>query len=198
MYDLQAIDFEIDHIVVVVPDLDTAAVRIHEVSGLQAQPGGKHPGHGTENWIIPLGPNYLELLSVVDQAEAAGSAFGGWASDRLSRGAPGVDLICLRTSDLIGLAERLSLDPLAMSRQLPDGTTLSWRIAGLEESLGSQGVPFFIEWDSMMSHPGMMQSNHGVTTTGITDVDIAGGVAMVNLNGAEKDVTEIVRLALNG
>jgi hypothetical protein len=32
-----------------------------------------------------------------------------------------------------------------MSREAPDGSTLRWRIAGLDEAL-SESLPFFIQW----------------------------------------------------
>src|SRR5437764_15398189 len=61
----------IDHVVWGVEDLDRAAAGVRERHGLASVPGGRHPGWGTANRIIPLGPSYLELLAVADAAEAA-------------------------------------------------------------------------------------------------------------------------------
>jgi Glyoxalase-like domain len=53
----------IDHIVWGVDDLDRAAAQVQERYGLASVPGGRHPGWGTANRIIPLGPSYLELAT---------------------------------------------------------------------------------------------------------------------------------------
>ena len=42
--------------------------------------GGRHPGWGTANRIVPLGDTYIELVTVVDEAEAAQSPFGRWVA----------------------------------------------------------------------------------------------------------------------
>jgi hypothetical protein len=38
--------------------------------GLASIEGGRHPGWGTANRIIPLGDAYIELVTVVDDEEA--------------------------------------------------------------------------------------------------------------------------------
>ncbi len=45
----------IDHIVWGVDDLDRAAAEVQERYGLASVPGGRHPGWGTANRIVPLG-----------------------------------------------------------------------------------------------------------------------------------------------
>ena len=72
----------IDHVIVVVDDLDAAAARLLDEHGLASLPGGRHEGHGTGNRIVPLGPDYLELMAVVDADEAVGSPLGAWVAER--------------------------------------------------------------------------------------------------------------------
>ena len=72
---------ELDHVLVAVADLATAAREIEEQYGLVLLEGGRHPGWGTANRIVPLGESYVELVAVVDPAEAAESAFGRWVSE---------------------------------------------------------------------------------------------------------------------
>src|SRR5262245_53549604 len=60
----------IDHVILLAADLDHAAARLLKTHGLASLPGGRHPGHGTGNRIVPLGDSYLELMGVVDEVEA--------------------------------------------------------------------------------------------------------------------------------
>ena len=48
--------------------------------------GGRHPGHGTANRIVPLGSSYIELMAVVDRVEADSSPLGSWVERRLVDG----------------------------------------------------------------------------------------------------------------
>ena len=53
-----------------------AGRRMLERHGLGSVPGGRHHGWGTANSIVPLGPAYVELVAVVDEAEAQASDVG--------------------------------------------------------------------------------------------------------------------------
>ncbi|MEA1903148.1 MAG: VOC family protein [Actinomycetota bacterium] len=137
-------DLAIDHLVLCAASLDDAAAAVGDRLGALSVPGGLHTGLGTENRIVPLGPNYLEILAIADAVEASTNPFGRWAGER-TEGELAVDAVCLRTSNLDSVCSRLGLDPTPMSRIRPDGVELSWRVAGIEEALNN-GLPFFIEW----------------------------------------------------
>ena len=62
-------------------DLQAAAREIEARYGLTSVEGGRHPGWGTAKRIVPLGEIYLELVTVIDEAEAAQSPFGGSVAD---------------------------------------------------------------------------------------------------------------------
>lgn len=70
---------QIDHIVIGVRDLGAAA-QFEDRYGLTAIEGGRHPGWGTANRLVPLGAAYLELVTGVDEAEASNSDFGRLAT----------------------------------------------------------------------------------------------------------------------
>ena len=72
---------ELDHVLIAVADLATAGREIEARYGLVSIEGGRHPGWGTANRIVPLGDAYLELVTVVDEAEAARSSFGSWVAE---------------------------------------------------------------------------------------------------------------------
>lgn len=147
---------EIDHVVFCVPDLDLAGEHLSKQYGFVSHPGGRHPGHGTTNRIVPLGASYLELVAVVDAAEAAQSRFGSWVRENATD-PPTAHALCLRTDDLDEICARLGLEPVTMTRDTPYHVTLRWRLAGLEQTLEGQ-LPFFVEWDIPGdAHPGRMQ-----------------------------------------
>ncbi len=162
----------IDHVIVCVPDLDEAARRFQERYALESVPGGRHVGLGTANRIVPLGSNYIELLSVVDESEARGNMFGRWVIGTIHDNPWRPAALCLRTEVIEGLAERNELEVQEMSRALPDGTLLSWRLAGLHDAM-IRGVPFFIQWSVDVSE-----------LPGSSDINTAGPIEEVHLGGS--------------
>ncbi len=163
-----------DHVVIPVTDLDTAAARMSGEHGLASTAGGRHPGHGTGNRIIPLGPDYLELMAVVDRDEAAGSPMGRWVTASAAEG-DRIGALCLRTDDIEATASRLGLEPMAMSRRTPEGVLLSWRLAGVDRAF-TEGLPFFIQWDTP-DHPGTTPCRHEARPLGIKWLEFGADTA---------------------
>jgi hypothetical protein len=60
----------IDHVIIAVRDLEGARENWLRL-GFTPTPRGRHIGQGTGNYCIMFGPNYLELLGIVDPAEGA-------------------------------------------------------------------------------------------------------------------------------
>ena len=172
---------EFDHVILAVTDLDDAAAIMRRAHGLESLPGGRHRGHGTGNRIIPLGSSYIELMAVVDPDEAQGSPLGRWVVDAVRRDHQ-KRALCLRTDDIGGVAARLGVEPLPMSRVRPDGVEMSWRLAGLDQML-VEGSPFFIQWQvDDANHPARSMVAHQIDPGGITWVEI----------GNQSDVIEAV------
>jgi len=155
----------IDHVLLAVRDLDSAASWIREQHGLTALPGGRHPGAGTANRIVPLGDDYLELIAVVDRDEAAASPL----RERLAA-APETGAVlatwAVRVTDLDALKQRLgdagvaTEGPLPGSRLRPDGVLLEWRTLRVGSGL-EPVIPFFIEWKiDADQHPGATPVEH--------------------------------------
>ena len=146
------VGLELDHVIFAVADLDASASELAREHGLESTPGGRHPGWGTANRIVPLGDTYLELIAVVDESEAAASAFGRWVLE-----APGAFRPlgwAVRTDDLDSVADRLGLATADGSRLTADGANLRWRYAGAGEAIARPPLPFFIEWDPGSPFPG--------------------------------------------
>lgn len=179
--------------IVVTDDLESHGRRLDEDHGLGSVDGGRHEGHGTGNRIVPLGGDYVELMAVVDDGEAVASPLGRWVTDRVASGG-GPSAVCLRTDDLDAVCRRLGLEPMPMSRARPDGRVVAWRLAGLEEALGPEAMPFFIEWEGDgADHPGAMEVAHRVPVTGIAAVEIGGDSDAVHqrLGGPVTGVTPV-------
>jgi catechol 2,3-dioxygenase-like lactoylglutathione lyase family enzyme len=164
----------LDHVVYAVRDLDEAAARLRRELGLDSVPGGRHPGWGTGNRIVPLGDDYIELIAVIDPDEAAEHPFGR-AVLVATEGGDGLFAISVATDDIEGVAARLGLEVRPGERARPDGTVLRWRSAGADDPRRERWLPFFISWDLPPEmHPGRARSGHGVHASRIAWVEVAG------------------------
>lgn len=169
----------IDHVLLAVRDLDQAAAWISERHGLKALPGGRHPGAGTANMIVPLGDDYLELIAIVDPAEAAASPLGGRVAGAPETGAK-LATWAVRVTDLDAVKERLSAagvgteGPRSGSRLRPDGVLLEWRTLHVGDGL-EPAIPFFIEWNVPAGeHPGAQAVEHPAGTVLLRGIRLAG------------------------
>ena len=140
----------VDHLVYATPDLKAGIDAIERLLGIRATPGGQHPGAGTRNALVALGPaSYLEIIGPdPEQPRPPGPRrFGidGLKVPRLAAwAAKGQDL-----ERLVADAARngVKLGPVGSgSRKRPDGVLLSWRFTSPATVLGDGIVPFFIDW----------------------------------------------------
>ncbi|HEX6254217.1 MAG TPA: VOC family protein [Euzebyales bacterium] len=164
----------IDHAIIAVNDPASWAARVRARAGLTAVPGGRHVGTGTGNWIVPLGDAYLELMTVVDDAEAQDSPLGRWVIEQTRHG-DRLAALCLRTDAIDEIADRLGLTPEAMARRTEDDVELRWRLVGLDAALSGHQLPFFIQWDTDDGrHPGRMPAEHVNAPSGIPWIEFGG------------------------
>ena len=144
---------DVDHVVVAVPELDTAVRDFEDSYGLVSVEGGVHPGWGTANRIVPLGNAYLELIAVVEPAQVDQNPLGP-----LLRGIPPGETRLLawvaRPDDIDEVAMRLGIEAESGSRVRPDGSEIRWRIAGMRQAVAEPCLPFFIEWSKGTELPG--------------------------------------------
>jgi hypothetical protein len=166
-------ELRLDHIIYAVSDLEVAAARFRDDFGLESVVGGRHPGWGTANRIVPLGHEYVELVAVVDSEEAAASEFGRPVMAAVANGQRLMGW-AVATDDLAAIAKRLDLEVTMGSRTRPDGSSLRWRLAGVGQALAARGLPFFIEWDvPPRLHPGAAVVEHRVSPRGIRWIEVA-------------------------
>lgn len=140
----------VDHLVYATPDLELGVRRAEALLGVEAVPGGAHPGLGTRNALIGLGKGtYLEIIGP-DPQQPEPERARPFRIDELEK--PVLVTWAVRVSGLaevvIGAAERgLDLgDVIEGARERPDGTRLSWRVTDWFMMHGEGVVPFFIDW----------------------------------------------------
>jgi hypothetical protein len=149
----------LDHFMLAAPDLEAATADFERRAGVKPTEGGRHPGQGSRNVLAALGGRcYLEIIGP-NLAQERTNNF----SEVLSRlAAPVLLKYAVQTSDIDATHKRaveLGLWPLAssgarasgpfaMSRAVPGGGLLTWRLLLLGSDKYDGCVPFFIQWDS--------------------------------------------------
>src|SRR5512132_1704044 len=162
----------IDHLVIVVKDLDQAA-RDYRQMGFTVVPGGQHPV-GSHNVLISFADgSYLELIAFYREAVD----HRWW--DPLQKGERLVDF-CLQTDDLRGDTNKLQEagvainNPVPWSRKRPDGYELKWLLSLATGS--DRGVaPFLIEDVTPRTERIPQEFNHRNSIVGIEKITVAVG-----------------------
>ncbi len=170
-----------DHAVVAVRDLDRAIEYYRDTLGLDARPGGWHPGRGTRNGIVRFGLDYLELIAVENAAEAIARGAGGpELVSFLERREGGLVGYCLATDGIDQLARHVAQEglpaegPFAMERARPDGRVLEWRLLVPGGVSWRRPWPFMIQWgqDDAVRLSWEQPGSHALGATGVAGVSI--------------------------
>jgi hypothetical protein len=140
----------LDHLVYATPDLTRGIDELDRLLGVLATPGGQHPGLGTRNALIALGPDsYIEIVAP-DPGQPAPSTPRWFGIDELvySRlvtwAAKGTGLERLHAD---AVRNGIPLGAVASgSRKRPDGVELSWQLTNPRASVADGVIPFFIDW----------------------------------------------------
>jgi hypothetical protein len=181
----------IDHLVILVDELDAAVARYRRL-GFTVTPGGKHP-RGTHNALVPFQDgSYLELIAFwepdYDQHQ--------WHK-YLATGGGLIDY-ALGTDDLAGEIATLRdrgvryTEPRDGARSRPDGVEVVWKTAA-PAAEAETALPFLIEdvTDRTLRVPGGEAAEHANGVRGIDrlvvavdDLEAIGG-RYASLVGAE-------------
>jgi Glyoxalase-like domain len=147
---------QVDHLVYATPDLNLGIETAEKLFGVRATPGGQHPGLGTRNALIALGPaTYFEIIGPdPDQPRPSGSRRFGIdelkAPRLLTWVAKGKSL---ETFAVDAKAHGVDLGAVIPgSRKRPDGVVLSWRYTDPQTILADRLIPYFIDWGAS-PHP---------------------------------------------
>jgi len=146
----------LDHLVYVTPDVDSTIERLEQLLSVRAAIGGQHPGWGTRNALLSLGPTaYLEIMGP-DPSQPEPKQPRPFGMDTMSR--PRLVTWVARTDDIqsvIDKAKRQELDlgdPQEKSRTKPDGSVLKWTMTDLRKNRKDGAIPYFINWGDS-GHP---------------------------------------------
>jgi len=141
---------KLDHLVYIVPDLDDAMSEFERRLGVAPRPGGRHPGLGTCNAILPLeGETYLELMAI-DREGPTPANPRPFGLDELQHAR--LATWAVRSHDIdsdVARARERGFDPgivIGMSRDAPGGASLRWHLSIRREAFGDGLVPFVIDW----------------------------------------------------
>jgi hypothetical protein len=146
----------VDHLVFATPDLDSTVADVKRRLGVRPSPGGAHPGRGTRNALLALGPRcYLEIVGP-DPEQSTPAAPRWFGIDGLS--GPRLVAWAANTGDLEGIVAEgnrggVGFGPITSGqRTRADGVTVRWRFTD-PTTLHDEGlIPFFIDWGSS-PHP---------------------------------------------
>jgi hypothetical protein len=155
---MPSVPADLDHILLGADDLEHGINWMQERSGVRAIFGGVHPGRGTRNALLSLGPRrYLEIIAP-DPQQASATSGNDMAHRLRTIQEPRLIGWAAHTSDLAGLVQKAIAagipieDPRDGSRVRPDGKTLQWKSFALKKDFDG-ALPFFIEWNINSVHP---------------------------------------------
>ena len=155
---------KVDHLVYATPDLESGIRTIEQLIGVRATPGGQHPGLGTRNALVSLGPSaYLEIIGP-DPDQSAPKGPRRFGIDRLKGPtlvgwvAKGVELerfveVAHERGVMLGAV-------MPGSRKRPDGVELTWRYTDPAVAIDHRIIPYFIDWGSS-PHPALSAAPGG-------------------------------------
>jgi catechol 2,3-dioxygenase-like lactoylglutathione lyase family enzyme len=160
----------IDHVVIVVPELESA-IASYSLAGFTVVRGGKHP-IGTHNALVAFADDsYLELIAFLKP-----STGHPWQT-ALDKGGGMIDF-CVRTDDLEADAELMRRagakigKPYQLTRDRPDGYRLTWLLAVPEAPFNGQ-VPFLIKDETPRDERVPREHSHRNGAKGICALAIA-------------------------
>ncbi len=144
----------LDHFMWAASDLDAGIAAFERLSGVRAGIGGTHPGRGTRNALVSLGPAiYLEIIAP-DPAQKLDGTPGG---ELRAIAAPRIHALVAASRNLEVVqkayaAAEIASDIREGGRATPTGGFVRWRILTPHPNDYGTFAPLFIDWlDSI--HP---------------------------------------------
>ncbi|MBV9814111.1 MAG: VOC family protein [Acetobacteraceae bacterium] len=147
---------QLDHILWGAPDLDEGVRLLGELTGVTAQTGGSHPGHGTRNKLLSIGSDAFFEVIAPDPAQEQQPGSRGATIKAMPF--PALLTFAVQTHDLDGTCRGANDAGLTlrrrvpMSRTRPDGVRLEWTVAQFDHPGYGNLIPFAIDWQGS-PHP---------------------------------------------
>ncbi len=147
---------KLDHILLGVPDLEAGSRDFAQLAGVTPIAGGPHPGFGTRNHLVSLGPDaFLELIAPDPAQSIAGMDRAG-AIAALPH--PTLLTFAIQTTDKDAICQAAETAGLTvvrrtpMHRTRPDGVRLDWTVIHFTHPDYGATIPFAIDWQGS-PHP---------------------------------------------
>ena len=175
----------IDHLVYGTTDLNRGIEEIEKLLGVRATAGGQHPGRGTRNALIALGPTaYLEIIAP-DPEQPPPKEPRPFGLDGLKES----KLVAwfVKSGDLESLRREAVRKGVPLgevrsgTRRRPDGVELQWKFTDPSVQLANGIVPLFIDWGDS-PHPALTASK---------------GATLFSLGAEHPDVRGVSRILRN-
>ena len=149
----------LDHLLLGCSDLNAGIAFVEKHTGVRPAMGGVHPGRGTRNALLALGPlHYLEVIAP-DPAQSEVPKVRAELPAMLKKlASPTLVDWAVHTSEIVGVAERWKKAGVAFSgptpgsRARPDGKMLHWQTLNVANDRDGL-IPFFIQWGADTEHP---------------------------------------------
>jgi hypothetical protein len=145
----------VDHLMWGAPDLAAGMAAAAKLFGVEAVPGGAHPGLGTRNALVGLDDGrYLEILAP-DPAQSLPGTFG---EQLAALKEPALITWAIASRKLQSIVDRLaasgyrSRGPVRTERTTPAGVHLAWDLLFAGGHPFGPRFPFFIDWRDC-AHP---------------------------------------------
>ena len=168
----------LDHLVYATPDLDATIERLEQLFSVRAAIGGQHPGWGTKNALLSLGPKaYLEIMGP-DATQPEPKQPRPFGMDTMSK--PRLMTWVARTDDIQSVIDRAKRQELDLgelqekSRKKPDGSILKWTMTDLRKNRKDGTIPYFINWGASEHPAGNSPKGCGLTKLEVFHPDAKG------------------------
>ena len=127
-------------------ELADVVQRIGSDLGASFIDGGRHPGFGTQNFVLPLqGHCYIEVVAALDHPAADKAPFGRAVQQRADAGGGWLGWV-IAVDDLAPIEQRLGRKAVAGRRVRPDGVELTWEQIGVLDLIDDPQLPYFVHW----------------------------------------------------
>ena len=148
----------VDHVIIGVTDLNGAARDYADTLGFAVSVGGVHPNLGTQNRLIVLDPEYVELIARLPGHASGAAPTGASPITAMFVRAPGAIGYALASDDIDADVAAMRArgvpvgDPVAGRLEGPHGSARGWRMAYVDDDAGlgvePWRLPFIIQHDS--------------------------------------------------
>lgn len=202
---------KLDHFAYASSSLDKAIADFEDWTGVRPTPGGSHPGKGTRNALVSLGPGLYLALDAPDPAQRLAGNNGAWMAE--------LDgyflfLFAVATDDIERAQRVLAGHDVATTlvsgeRRTGDGRLIAWDfLEGTDEGFGI-ALPHVMRWKTdhhpsvdspagcrlasfTVQHPDPLRVRALYAQLGLEGVEVrqGAGIALsMSVKGSRGDVT---------